>query len=102
MNPIPLRHKLTSSLLFDHSINFIAVIHVKLIWGLVSLDTVSVVQEADGSRGDTETVAISIHQLLQIGGALDLEEDFIAVSSLNLQVEVLGFLFLFSHGANNK
>lgn len=59
-----------------------------------SLDSAAVEQEADGAGRLALPLAEGIHQLLELRGALDLEEDLVVVVR-HLDVEVLGLLRLF-------
>jgi hypothetical protein len=77
--------KLATSLLFHHGINLITIFHVQLVGGVVGLDTITIVQETNGIEGDTETVAVRIHQLAKLGGLLDLEENFVSVGALQFR-----------------
>ena len=49
----------------------------------------AVEQEANAGEGLALTLAEGVHEFLQLGSALDLEEDLVVVVS-NLDVEVLG------------
>ena len=64
----------TSGLL-NHSVNDIVVLHAHIIGGLVLHDWGSVEKEADGGTGNTLLLAVGIHKLLELGYALNLEED---------------------------
>ena len=35
------------------------------------------------------TLAVGIHELLELGGAFDLEEDFLSILALHFEVELL-------------
>ena len=35
-------------------------------------------------------LAVGVHELLELGGALDLEEDFLSILALHFEVELLG------------
>jgi len=54
-------------------------LHVESFWVISRLDTATVEEEADRVWGFALSLAESIHQLLQLGGALDLEKDLIVV-----------------------
>ena len=60
--------------------------HLRVVGGVHSG---AVEQEAHASEGLSLTLAEGVHELLQLGGALDLEEDLVVVVG-NLDVEVLG------------
>ena len=55
------------------------------------VDSGAVEKEADASEGLSLTLAKGVHELLQLGCALDLEEDLVVVVG-HLDVEVLGLL----------
>lgn len=55
------------------------------------VDTRAVEEEAHAGEGLALTVAEGIHELLQLGCALDLEEDLVVVVG-DLDVQVLGLL----------
>ena len=55
------------------------------------VDSGAVEEEADASEGLALTLAEGVHELLQLGCALDLEEDLVVVVG-HLDVEVLGLL----------
>lgn len=62
---------------------------------IVALDPGPVKQKSDAGRGLSLTVTERVHQLLQLGRALDLEEDFIvSVCDLDIKVLVGGLLGL--------
>jgi len=84
-------YQLAASLLFDHRVNFVTILHVQLVGSVVGLDTITIVQETHGVERNTETIAIGVHQLAELSGLLDLEKDLVAVSALNLKVKMLLF-----------
>ena len=43
------------------------------------------------------SLAVCVHEFLELGGGLDLEEDFFAVLGLDLQVELFSSGSWFSH-----
>jgi hypothetical protein len=57
-------------------------------WTVSGLYTTTIEEESDRSGSLALSLAEGIHQLLQGGGALDLEEDFIVVVG-NLDIEML-------------
>ena len=57
--------------------------------GVAGVDSGAVEEEAHAGEGLALTLAEGVHELLQLGGALDLEEDLVVVVG-NLDVEVLG------------
>lgn len=59
-----------------------------LIRAICSLNTTAIEEESDGVWCLALSFTESIHQFLQLGRTLDLEEDFIVVIS-NLDVQVL-------------
>ena len=58
------------------------------VWGIFGSYTGAVEKEPNGGHLLSLTFAKSIHQLSQVGRALDLEEDFVVVIG-DLDVEVL-------------
>lgn len=59
-----------------------------IIWSVVAVDLDTIEEEPDGSALLALPLAESAHQLVQLGGLLDLEENFV-VAIGNLDVEVL-------------
>lgn len=59
-----------------------------IIWGVVSVDLDAVEEEADGGALFALPLAESAHQLVQLRGLLDLEENFV-VAIGDFDVEVL-------------
>ena len=55
------------------------------------VDSGAVEEEANAGEGLALTLAEGVHELLQLGGTLDLEEDLVVVVG-DLDVEVLGLL----------
>lgn len=58
------------------------------VWGIFGSYTGAIEKEPNGGHLLSLTFAKSIHQLSQVGRALDLEEDFVVVIG-DLDVEVL-------------
>jgi hypothetical protein len=71
----------------------IAVLHIKSLRVVGGVDSLAVEEESHTGRGLSLTLAESIHKLLELGGALDLEVDFVVVVG-HLDVEVLAALRL--------
>ena len=57
--------------------------------GVAGVDSGAVEEEAHAGEGLALTLAEGVHELLQLGGALDLEEDLVVVVG-HLDVQVLG------------
>ena len=65
--------------------------HLRVVGGVHSG---AVEQEAHASEGLSLTLAEGVHELLQLGGALDLEEDLVVVVG-NLDIQVLALTTIF-------
>jgi len=65
----------------------IAILHIERIGGILGIDTATIEEEADLVESLALSFAESVHQLVQRGGALDLEVDLvIVVRDLNVEV----------------
>lgn len=62
--------------------------HLRVV---LRVHSVAVVEEAHGVRALAGTLAKGVHELLELGGALDLEEHLVVVVG-DLDVQVLGLL----------
>ena len=69
--------------MFDEDIDFIAIFHVEFLGGLGLVEALAVEQESDIVGGQALALAVGIHEFLELGGGLDLEEDFLAVLNYN-------------------
>ena len=67
---------LSSSDLLDHHINLVSVLHVELLGGLTFVQAFSVEEEADIGDVEALTLAVGIHELLELSGILDLEKEY--------------------------
>jgi len=67
----------------------VAISHVERVRRILWPNAGAVKEEANGGNLLALALAKGIHQLLQLGGPLDLEEDFVVVVG-HLDVEVLG------------
>lgn len=65
------------------------------IWAIARIDARSIKQEANGCHLLALAIAESIHELLESGGSLDLEEDLVVVIC-DLDVEVFRLRLLLS------
>jgi len=65
--------------LVKHRIDLIAFLHLKLIGCLLATEPTAVEKEGDGIEIHRLTVAVGVHQLLQLRGSLDSEEYLVAV-----------------------
>lgn len=63
------------------------------LWVVGGVDSLAIEEESDAGGGLALTLAEGVHELLQLGGALDLEVDFVVVVR-DLDVEVLAALGL--------
>ena len=75
--------------LLDHDVDLIAVLHLKAVRRVIVLDSLSVEDEAALVVGETLSLAVSVHQLFQLGGPFDLEEDLSPILGFHLDVDVL-------------
>ena len=62
------------------------------IWRIRWLDSATIKEEANGGGVLPLAFAEGVHELLELGGALNLEEDLVVVVG-NFDVEVLGLLW---------
>lgn len=76
-----------------YSIAFTPTRYAYCIWGVRRVDTLTVEEEAHAVGSLSLTLAEGVHELLELGGTLDLEEDFVVVVR-HLNVEMLGLLLL--------
>jgi len=67
----------------------VTVLHVERFRVVAGVDSGAVEEEAHAGEGLALTLAEGVHELLQLGGALDLEEDLVVVVG-HLDVQVLG------------
>jgi hypothetical protein len=75
--------------LFDDHVDFVAVFHVEVFGGLVFVDALAIEEEADIVGLEALALAVGVHEFLELGGILDLEEDLLAVLALHFEVELL-------------
>ena len=76
--------------LFNHDVYLVAVLHLELVRGVIVLEAFTVEDEAALIARESLSLAVGIHELLELGRALDLEEDLSAILCLHLDVDVLG------------
>jgi len=81
-------HLIRAADLLLMNLKCISISHVKRFWTVSGLYTATIEEESDRSGSLALSLAEGIHQLLEGGGALDLEEDFIVVVG-NLDIEML-------------
>jgi len=79
---------LTASSLFDHDIYRVSVLHLELLRGVVFLEPLSVEDESALGSLNSLSAAVSVHELLEVGGPLNLEVNLSAVLSLDFDVHV--------------
>lgn len=65
--------------LVKHGVDLVAFLHLKLVRGLLTTEPTTIKQESNGVEIHRLTVAVGVHQLLQLCGSLDPEEHLIAV-----------------------
>ena len=75
--------------LLDHDIDLVAVLHLKLVRSVILLEALTIKDEAALVGRQALSGAVRIHQLLELSGPLDLEEDLSAILCLHLDVDVL-------------
>lgn len=68
----------------DHGVDAIQLLHIQGLWGVLLVDSVAVEEEAVGTLLSTHAGAVSVHELLQLGGLFDLELDLVAFRVANL------------------
>ena len=78
--------------LFNHDVDFITVLHFESVRGVLLLQSLSIKNESALVVGKTLSLAVGIHQLLQLGGPLDFEEDLGSILGLHLDVDMDVFL----------
>ena len=76
--------------LLDHDVDLVAVLHLELVGSVIILEPFAIEDEAALVAGEALSLAVGVHQLLELRGSLDLEEDLRAVLRLDLDVDVLG------------
>ena len=76
--------------LLDHDVDFVAVVHFEGQGCVVVLDALAVEDEPALVVRQALALAVSLHQLFELGGPLDLEENLRAVLGLHLDVQLLG------------
>lgn len=67
----------------------IAIRHLETVGSVGRLNTLALEQESDRGHALALALAESVHELLELGRSLDLEEDLVIVIR-NFDVEVLG------------
>jgi hypothetical protein len=75
--------------LFNDDVDFVSVLHVQVLGGLVLVETLTVEEESNIICLEALTLAVGIHQFLELSSAFDLEEDFFSVLAFDLQVQLL-------------
>ena len=78
-----------SARLLDHYVDFVAIIHLERLRGVVVLDALAIENEAALVVRKALALAIGFHELLQLSGPLDLEEYLAPVLRLDLDIELL-------------
>ena len=78
-----------SARLLDHYVDFVAIIHLERLRGVVVLDALTIEDEATLVVRKALALAIGFHELLQLSGPLDLEENLAPVLRLDLDIELL-------------
>ena len=79
------------SCLLDHDIDLVAILHLEAVGRIIVLDPLSIKNEAALVVGETLSLAVGVHQFLQLSGPFDFEVDFGTILSLHLDVDVLVF-----------
>ena len=77
-----------SSSLFDHDIDLVAIVHLERLRRVIVLDPLAVEYKSALIVRQALTLAVGLHQLLQLRAFLDLEKDFAAILRLDLDVEL--------------
>ena len=76
--------------LFNHDIYLITVFHLEFVRGVIVLEALTVEDEAALVARESLSLAVGVHEFLELSRALDLEEDLRAILRLHLDVDVLG------------
>lgn len=63
----------------EHRIDLVAFLHLKLIRGLITPEPTTVEQKRDGIEIHRLAVTVGVHQLLELCGPLDAEENLVAI-----------------------
>lgn len=84
----------TAADLFLVHFESVSVLHIERLRVVGRLDTLSIEEEAHTRNVLALTVAKGVHELLQLSGSLDLEEDLIVVVR-NLDIKVLRLPYVF-------
>ncbi|GAO46645.1 hypothetical protein G7K_0871-t1 [Saitoella complicata NRRL Y-17804] len=80
--PVPLPTERTN--LLNHTLNLVTVLHFHILRSLIRSDTLTINQKPHSVESLSRTVTVSLHELLQRGRALDLEEHLIVTGTNNL------------------
>ena len=88
--------------MLDHDVDLVAILHFKAVRRIIVLDSLSIKNEAALVVGETLSLAVGVHQFLQLSGPLDFEVDFGTILSLHLDVDVLVFASGGSFGGSSS
>ena len=75
--------------LLDHDIDLVAVLHLEAVRSVPVLQSLPVEDEPALVRSEALSLAVGIHEFLELGGPLNLEKDLRAILRLDLDIDVL-------------
>ena len=76
-----------ASRLLYKCVDLVAVLHIELLGSLVAVDSLSVVEETNSVNGKSFPLAVSIHELSQRSGELELEQYHLTFGVLHLKLD---------------
>ena len=85
---ISLIASLTSSL-FHHNIDFITILHLETVRSVIVFDSFTIEDESALVACETLSLAVSVHQLLQLSSPFDFEVDLGAILRFDFDIDVL-------------
>ena len=72
--------------LFDHHIYLVAILHFKCVGRIIFFYSLSIKNEATLIIRQALSLAVCVHQLLELGGFLDLKEDFRTILGFDFNI----------------
>ena len=79
----------TAAGLLHHHVDLVAVVHLQRLRRVVVLDSLAIEDEPALIVGETLSLAVGFHQLLELRALFDFKEDLCPVLSFDLDVELL-------------
>ena len=77
--------------LLDHHVDFITIFHFEAIWTVLVFDSFSIKNEAALVVGESLSLAVCVHQFLELGGSLDFEVDLGPILSFHFDIDMKVF-----------